>query len=160
LVVVSDSSVITGLLAINKLYLLQNLFHNVLLTPTVYSELSTLEKYNYPIEDINTPWINVKGIKDYKKLQSLKLELDLGEAESIVLALEEKADYLLVDEKKGRDIAKKEGLKIIGLLGILVQAKTVGLIPLLKPEIEILTSKIEFRLHQKLIQAALDAVGE
>ncbi|MEQ8413268.1 MAG: DUF3368 domain-containing protein [Imperialibacter sp.] len=49
---------------------------------------------------------------------------------------------------------------LIRLLGILVQAKTVGLIPLLKPEIEILTSKIEFRLHQKLIQAALDAVGE
>ncbi|WP_416864750.1 MAG: DUF3368 domain-containing protein [Imperialibacter sp.] len=77
-----------------------------------------------------------------------------------MLALEEKADYLLVDEKKGRDIAKKEGLNIIGLLGILVQAKTVGLIPLLKPEIEILTSKIEFRLHQRLIQAALAAVGE
>ncbi|WP_416864751.1 MAG: hypothetical protein ACMVP2_19650 [Imperialibacter sp.] len=67
MVVVSDSSVITGLLAINKLHLLQNLFHNVLLTPTVYSELSTLRKYNYPIEDINTSWINVKGIKDYKK---------------------------------------------------------------------------------------------
>lgn len=160
MVVVSDSSVITGLLAINKLHLLQNLFHNVLLTPTVYSEISTLKKYNYPIEDINTSWINVKGIKDHKKLQSLKLELDLGEAESIVLALEEKADFLLVDEKKGRDIAKKEGLNIVGLLGILVLAKNVGLIPLLRPEIEALTSKIEFRLHKKLILAALDAVGE
>tara|TARA_R110000737_G_C14532429_1_gene477444 strand:- start:286 stop:564 length:279 start_codon:yes stop_codon:yes gene_type:complete len=49
---------------------------------------------------------------------------------------------------------------LIRLLGILVQAKTVGLIPLLKPEIEILTSKIKFRLHQRLIQAALAAVGE
>ena len=102
----------------------------------------------------------MKEAENRQRLSDLEFQLDLGEAESIVLALEVKADYLLIDEKKGRSIAREQGLKIIGLLGILILAKQNGLIPLLKPEIDRLTSKLEFRLHEKLIKAALLAVGE
>ncbi len=160
MIVVSDSSVLTGLLAIDKLSLIPILYAKVLISPSVYAELSSLRQFGYSVESLNEPWISVKDIVDVKRVAKLKEELDDGEAESIVLAQEQKASYLLIDEKKGRRIAKREGLKVIGLLGILIQAKQTGLIPLLKPEIEALTSKLEFRLHDKLIKAVLAAVGE
>lgn len=48
-----------------------------------------------------------------------KAGLDLGESEAIVLAQELKIDILLMDEKKGREEAKKLAIPIIGTLGIL-----------------------------------------
>lgn len=77
---------------------------------------------------LREPWILVKEASNGLKVSELEAQLDSGEAESIVLALEVKASYLLMDEKKGRAIAKKEGIKIIGLLGILILARQNGLI--------------------------------
>jgi hypothetical protein len=54
----------------------------------------------------------------------LRGSLDAGEAEAIVLALERKANLLLVDEKLGRAAAKTFGLRITGLLGVLGRSQT------------------------------------
>lgn len=86
-------------------------------------------------------------------------ELDLGESESIVLAIEQQADYLVIDEKLGRIAAKEQGLKIVGILGILIEAKQKGLIISVKEQIEKLQD-IGFRLHPTLIAKVLDGVGE
>ena len=61
--------------------------------------------------------MKVQKVTDSELLDTLKSVLDLGESEAIALALEEKMP-LIIDEKKGRKIALREGLKIIGLLGI------------------------------------------
>jgi len=47
-------------------------------------------------------------------------QLDPGEAESKVLSIEMEAEMLLIDEKKGRRIATEYGLKISGLIGVLI----------------------------------------
>ena len=86
-------------------------------------------------------------------------ELDLGESEAIVLAIELKADYLIIDEYKGRAIADKKGVKIVGLLGVLIAAKRIGHLQAVKPLIE----KIQingFRLNRSLIDKVLNALGE
>jgi predicted nucleic acid-binding protein len=48
---------------------------------------------------------------DQARVQSFLPQLDLGEAEAIVLAIETKAEHLLVDERRGRAIAAKAGVR-------------------------------------------------
>jgi len=65
----------------------------------------------------------------------LELILGRGEAEAIMLAEKLKLP-LLIDERKGRKIAEKRGIKIIGILGVLLKAYKLGLIEDLSTEIE------------------------
>jgi len=58
----------------------------------------------------------------------LRHDLGAGEAEAIVLASECNADFLLIDERLGRSAAKSLGLKVVGLVGILMEARDRGLI--------------------------------
>lgn len=86
--------------------------------------------------------------------------IDIGEAEAIALAVEISADYLLIDEAIGRDIARSMGIKITGLLGVLLRAKRGGHVDLIKPYIDRLVNEANFRLSASLIDEALFQAGE
>lgn len=65
----------------------------------------------------------------------------------------------MIDEKAGRKVAKINQIKIIGSLGVLIEAKRKGIIPLLAPYIDILRqSKAHF--GEDLLTYALTVVGE
>jgi predicted nucleic acid-binding protein len=66
------------------------------------------------------PWLVVEAPKDELRVGELRRSLDAGEAEAIVLAVERHADLLLVDERRGRRAAETAGLRITGLLGVLI----------------------------------------
>jgi uncharacterized protein len=87
-------------------------------------------------------------------------ELDAGEAEAIVLALESHADLLLMDERLGRDIASHFSLKYIGLIGVLVVAKRKGLISAVKPYLDELRDVAGFRVKEGLYLRVLQDEGE
>ena len=86
--------------------------------------------------------------------------MDEGEAEAIVLAKELHADLLIMDETKGRAIAQQEGMSIIGLIGVLTEAKAEGHIVLLKPLLDRLIIEINFRVSPALYQMVLTRAGE
>src|SRR5207244_3804846 len=73
---------------------------------------------------------------DAARVAELRTRLDPGEAEAIVLALELKADALLIDERRGRQVAAQLGLRPIGVLGVLAAAKSRNLIPAVAPLVE------------------------
>jgi uncharacterized protein len=64
--------------------------------------------------------------------------LGLGEREALALALESLPTYVILDDRPARRVAAELGLPLIGTLGILVMAKTEGLIPAIRPEVDAL----------------------
>jgi len=87
------------------------------------------------------------------------IDLDAGEAETIILATEIGADLTLLDEKVGRIYANHAELKVTGTIGVLIKAKQSGLIPELKPLLEELTAK-DVWISEKLKREVLRLVGE
>ena len=78
--------------------------------------------------------------------------LEKGEAEVLVLARELETDLILLDEEKARKSAVIAGFEIMGLLGLFVLAKNLGLI-------DELTIK-RFRISDKIIEKTLKKAGE
>jgi uncharacterized protein len=77
--------------------------------------------------------------------------LDKGESEAIALGIELKADWTLLDEREGRKVAKSLGLKVTGILGVLLRAKQSGELESLQPVIDELISKAGFRIAPELL---------
>jgi len=109
--IVSDSTTLIILFDLNRIELLSNLFPEIIIPSAVYDEISVKKTIDLPA------FIRVQTPSDNAILKSLKQLLDLGESEAIALALELETK-LIIDEKKGRKIAIRQGLEIIGLLGI------------------------------------------
>ena len=153
--VVSDTSSISNLAQIGLVELLYTLDGEITMTPSVQRELYRLKTHQRAINDLD--WIRALTPKDQGLVDELLLELDAGESESIALALENQAEYLIVGELKGRLIADRLGIQIVGVLGVLVQAKKYGIIFDLfdlKAEIEKLRS-VGFKLDQNLVNTVL-----
>lgn len=158
MIVVSDTSPIFYLVQLNHFWLLEALFKEVLIPPTVEQELRAAED-DAVNNAISEPWVRVVPFQDTYLFNQLLGDLDRGECEAIVLALEQQADILLIDELKGRSIATGLQLNISGLGGVLLLAKVKGLIPLVKPLLEEL-HKSTFRLSRKTVQDILQKANE
>jgi predicted nucleic acid-binding protein len=76
------------------------------------------------------------------------------------LAVSSHADLLLIDELKGRSVARHLGLEIGGLLGELLHARWNGRIPLLGPEIARLRSEAGFFVGNDIERFILSQAGE
>lgn len=153
-VVVSDASPVINLASIDRLLLLRDMFGTILVPATVWSEVVAGEPLTRPL------WIELRSPMNLLLVEALQLDVDPGEAEAIALAKEVAADLVLIDEKKGRAVAKRLGLRYLGLLGVLVEAKQRGLIDELKPILDLLIQKAGFRVSQTLYGQVLASVGE
>lgn len=159
MIVVSDTSPITNLLKIDRIDLLRDLYGIVVIPYAVAREDNFLEENRRVLVDLD--FIQVVELKNRELYEHLIAEeLDPGEAEAIALSLELAADVLLIDEADGRQEAKKLGLEVTGLIGVLLEAKHDGLINLIKPEIDKLATNARFWMSPGLIELALKAANE
>ncbi|MGI0016447.1 MAG: DUF3368 domain-containing protein [Nitrososphaera sp.] len=91
---------------------------------------------------------------------TLRTELDEGESEAIALAIQLRADVLLLDERRGRTIASRLGLNFVGLLGVLLAAKHKRFIPSIKSVLDELIAKAGFWVSKKVYFHTLQLAGE
>lgn len=146
-IVIADTSCFILLDNIEELDLLKALFGHVITTSIIAAEFGS------PLPE----WIQIRTVKDV--LFQSSLDIDPGEASAIALAIESEPSLIVLDDAKGRKIARKLNLNYTGTLGILLKAKRSGIIPALRPLLE----KIQltnFRYSNEVFQEILFLAGE
>lgn len=161
MIVVSNTTPLIGLASIQRFDLLRQIFGELIIAQAVYDEavVAGREIGGAKREVLAADWIKTVHVKDRLAVEVLLDELDLGEAETIVLARELAADWVLMDEKKGRRKLTQLGLQKIGTVGILLKAKQVGLIAELRPELGLWRER-GFGVSQGVIDAVLRQANE
>ncbi len=161
MIIVSNTTPLIGLAIIQRFELLQQLFGEIYIPQAVYNEavIAGREVGGAKREVSLAKWIYTLEVKDRLAVNVLLDDLDLGEAETIVLALELNANWVLMDEKKGRRKLTLLGLRKIGTAGILLKAKQVGLLTTIRPDLEDLHRR-GFSISQSVMEAVLRRAGE
>lgn len=161
MIVVSNTSPLTNLAAIGLFHLLHDLYGQVLIAEGVWSELNAYNQAWPGSKDVATAaWIQRRSPQNQRAVTALRRDLDLGEAETIILALELDADLVLLDERDGRYAAQRFGLQVVGVLGILLEARSKGRIKDIKPHLDALRHQAGFYIAEKLYQQVLQLTGE
>ena len=161
--VVSNTSPLLNLAIVDHLSLMYEQFGEILIPQAVLEELQVEEGLpgsQTLREAIEKGWLRVKEVMDQHYVKVLQIDLDKGEAEAIALALQVKAKWVILDEREGRRVAKSLGLKVIGVLGILLRAQREGKLPLLQKTMEDLRSKAGFHIGKELFSDLLREGGK
>ena len=124
--IIVDTSCLIILSKIKELHLLKLLYGEVLITDIIAKE------FDEPIPD----WIIICPIKLNENVFLFEKRIDKGEASAIMLALEIPNSIIIIDDFKGRALAKEIGIKVTGTIGIIISAKHKKLIPSIKPILE------------------------
>ncbi len=160
MIVVSDATPLITLMKAHQLNVLNKLFGDVIIPNAVYHELTSNELFSEEAVLIqNSPFIRVVHIENTNAVSILRRAagLDLGESEAIVYADEQQADLLLMDEFQGRRVATDMGLKIMGSIGVLVNAFRAGILTAQETEAALERIRQANRhISERLIQDALD----
>lgn len=160
MIVVSNTGPIIALAKINQLALLSHYFQKICLSPAVYYELTEKGKGKTAARDLSKySWIKTVEVQDLMAVKILELELDQGEAETIILSKELNADLTLLDESIARKIANALNLKVKGTIGLLVQARRDGVVKNLKQLLDELKAKNVWISNDVYIEA-LKLAGE
>ncbi|MGA1825192.1 MAG: DUF3368 domain-containing protein [bacterium] len=161
MLIVSNTSPIMNLAVVGQLELIEKIYEKILIPKDVLQEILAAVDLLPEIQRIEKlPWIDIMEISNKSFLDILLLELDLGEAAAISLAIERQADIILLDEIKGRKIASRLGLKYIGLLGILIEGKRRGFIDTVKPILDQLITGAGFWIAKNLYNRVIQEVNE
>ncbi len=161
--IISNSSPLINLSKIGKLYLIKDLYNQIIIPEGVYNELivrgESKEKTKDIYELIHKDIISVHQVKNYNLVKSFQKDLDYGESEVIALAIEENADLIIIDEVNARQIAGIYNLRKTGFIGVLLKAKEKGLIDSVMSYIDEAMNK-GFWLNSKIYKSLSELTGE
>ena len=121
---ISDATPLVAFVKKGELNILKEIFGEIFLPKAVYEELTRDTKRNQEQSNIIKYNVNQNWLKIYDLKQKTlpNLNLGAGEFEAINSCFELKNPLLLMDEKKGRRIAKSNKIPVIGTIGILISA--------------------------------------
>ena len=131
MIIIADSSALVCLATCEALFLLDKLFEKIQVPQFVYQECSAETK---PFSDTLAKYLKDKITNvNFQENELIPKSLGRGETEAILLYKQQMADYILIDDNRGRKVASLNNCRIIGSLGILLLAKKKGLIKEITP---------------------------
>lgn len=157
--VVVNSTPLIVLCGIGKLDLLRELYGEILIPAAVYREVTAVEDSACTQITAQKSWIHVEEIQNEAEKKMYRAKLHAGEVEVMILAQEQRADLVIIDDNAAKKTAKYLGLTVTGSLGVLLKAKQSGLIEQVHP----LLSRMKrngFYLDAKLEEMVLRYAGE
>ncbi len=161
MIVVSDTSPVLSLTLVGQLDLLRQLYGSIMIPEAVRDELIVDgAAYHNGDEVIQQNWIHIRTVTNLIVLKLLQRELDRGEAEALALAIDLKADLILLDEFKARRLADDLDLPHTGVIDLLGEAKRLNYLSEVKPTLDALINHAHFHVSQKLYQRTLQSAGE
>lgn len=159
-IIVADTGPLIALARLQQLALLTSLFSAVHIPRTVLTEATAKRDYAdaEPIHAFAIAHARIGETIDTPLAQSLLSLLDEDETQALVLA-KRLGCGVLMDEKRGRQVARHHDVPVVGVLGVLLQAKRSGQIGALAPMIDRLQNS-GYRLSPKLIETVLALAAE
>jgi predicted nucleic acid-binding protein len=158
--IITNTGPLVALAVIDHLDLLNHIFDRVIVPEAVHFELleGGVKQAGVAVYQ-QANWIEVKKLTTSLD-PLLDSVLDTGEASVIQLAKENSIDLVLIDERKGRKIAREVyDLRVIGSARILVEAKHQGYLTNVEKAIFAMRQQ-GYWLHDSIVDAILKAAGE
>ena len=157
MILIADASALIALATCDSLALLDALFGEVMVPDAVYLEVAQPDKaqgarLQHYLQG------KVRSV-DMGGFVYLDVYADLGETQAMLLYKAMNADLLLIDDQRGRKVAKINQINTVGSLGVLLQAKRKGLIPAVAPLLKQIAASPVF-INAGLIQTVLELAGE
>ena len=161
-IVVSDTGPLIALARVEQLDLLRRLYRRIHVPPAVHAELAVhsgrpgAKVLAHAFED---GWMAVQSLADRSMVSELVQLLDPGEAEAVAFAARRSPRFLLIDDSRGRRVARRLGIPVAGVAGILLVAKSRGTLAAIAPVLEEL-SGAGYHLSSRLVADVLARAGE
>jgi predicted nucleic acid-binding protein len=157
---VSDTSTVSNLALIGRLDLLARLHGTVIIPPAVHEELMRLRQAAARLAIEAALAEGRLRIEPPTSVVGSAPQLHAGESECLALAMDSLPTLLLMDEAEGRRVARRHGIALSGVVGVLIAARRRDWIPSLKAELLALRTTARFFIAPSLFEQALAEVGE
>ena len=157
MILVADASALIALATCDSLILLDALFGEVVVPQAVYLEVAQPDKpQGVRLEHYLQNKVRSVDMSGFVYLDAYA---DLGETQAMLLYKAMNADLLLIDDQRGRKVAKINRINTVGSLGVVRQAKNKGLISAVAPLLAQIAASPVF-ISASLIQTVLELAGE
>ena len=157
--IISNTSPLVGLWTLGLLYLLRDLYTEVLIPEEVQDEFFATEQPFRRDALKNAPWIRVVTLTPPLDDTTYPNVIHRGEAAVFDLAKKRDARLVILDDLEARRYAKRIGLPTKGTVGVLLEAKRNGSIDTIKPLLDVLLEN-GVHLGASLVNEALQKAGE
>ncbi len=128
--VIANTTPLIALANIDRLELLHELYGTIIVPQAVVDEIIS-EPAKQRVR--SATWIKVEAIQDPSQKDIFRARLHAGEVEVMILAREQNADLVIMDDNAAKKTAKFLGLNVTGTLGILLKAKKEGYLEMVEP---------------------------
>lgn len=157
--VIVNSTPLIVLCGIGRLDILKAMYQEIYIPSAVFREVTAKDDSACVQIRSAGDWVHVELINDHSEKKMYKAKLHDGEVEVMILAQEQEADLVVLDDNAAKKTAKYLGLRVTGTLGILVKAKRQGIIEEVRPLLSEMR-KNGFYVSSNVERMVLEQAGE